>query len=535
MPSWSQYLLHFRANYESRKRGNRSGNKSPPRGRLAANPNVYSCKQNLSRGRVEKLNQLILLCALLSGCSHLVKVSYSPEAVIHPAFNQQFCTWKGERVKLVVTPSLRGEPLKYLLKYDQVILANSIRQRGLRHEYKIAGKGTPLVVYAKNPEISPQEKHYPSTGITLGLTAVKEERRGQVPLLKLYDAFDPIVVRSCYSSHPIAANFTATLAVLNSHARKVAGSAAGSFTRPDSPRFATGIYLIQPYDPNKIPILFVHGLISSPISWQNLTNDLCSDPRILEHYQPWFFLYPTGQPLLESAEQLRKDLQATQRLFDPKGTALASHHVVVIAHSMGGLLAHTLVSDSGDALWNVFANKPFNSLSLSVGEKHLISGYFFFRHQPCVDRVIFLAVPHHGSRLAAGIVGSIGNRVIRHSKAAAEAMKELAAESPGILSRYFARVSVRGGPTSLFSLAPNPLLDRLASLPIRVPYHTIIGDRGFDGGTRSSDGVVAYSSSHLAGAESEKIVAAGHTLFSNEAAVLEIKRILEKNLARDVF
>ncbi|HXO98284.1 MAG TPA: hypothetical protein VN857_16970, partial [Chthoniobacterales bacterium] len=98
-----------------------------------------------------------------------------------------------------------------------------------------------------------------------------------------------------------------------------------------------------------------------------------------------------------------------------------------------------------------------------------------------------------------------------------------------------ARISVRGGPTSLFSLAPNPLLDRLASLPIRVPYHTIIGDRGFDGGTRSSDGVVAYSSSHLAGAESEKIVAAGHTLFSNEAAVLEIKRILEKNLARDVF
>jgi len=43
---------------------------------------------------------------------------------------------------------------------------------------------------------------------------------------------------------------------------------------------------------------------------------------------------------------------------------------------------------------------------------------------------------------------------------------------------------------------------------------------------------VAYSSSHLDGAESEKIVPAGHTLFSNEAAVLEIKRILEENLAR---
>jgi pimeloyl-ACP methyl ester carboxylesterase len=118
------------------------------------------------------------------------------------------------------------------------------------------------------------------------------------------------------------------------------------------------------YDPNKIPILFVHGLISTPISWQNLTNDLCSDPKILERYQPWFFLYPTGQPVLESAEQLREDLQATQRLFDPKGIAVISHHVVVIAHSMGGNLAHTLISDSGDSLWHSFATKPFDSLVL---------------------------------------------------------------------------------------------------------------------------------------------------------------------------
>ena len=59
-----------------------------------------------------------------------------------------------------------------------------------------------------------------------------------------------------------------------------------------------------------------------------------------------------------------------------------------------------------------------------------------------------------------------------------------------------------------------------------------MGDRGFGGGTRSSDGVVAYNSSHLDGAESEKIVPAGHVVFSNEAAVLEIKRILEENLAR---
>jgi pimeloyl-ACP methyl ester carboxylesterase len=478
---------------------------------------------------------VILLFALLSGCLHLVKISYAPEAVIRPAFDQPTINWEGERVRVVLTPSLQGEPLKYLANYEKVFLANSLRQRGLLHEYKINGKGTPLVVYSRNPGISPKEKHYPYSGIVLGLTAVKEDRPRQLPILKLYDALDPIVARSAYGSHPIAANYTATLAVLFSHARKVASSAAGAFLRPDNPSFATGIYLIHPYDPNKIPILFIHGLISSPVSWQNLINDLCSDPKILEHYQPWFFRYKTGQPMLESAEKLRDDLRVTQRLFDPKGTAVASHHVVVVAHSMGGLLAHTLVSDSGDALWRGFANKPFNSLSLSAGEKHLISGYFFFRHQPCIDRVIFLAVPHHGSLLAAGIVGSIGNRLIGRSKIAAEALKKLAAENPGVLNRYFAGVSVRGGPTSLFSLAPNPLSDRLAALRITVPFHSIIGDRGLDGGTQSSDGIVAYSSSHLAGAESEKLVPAGHNVFVNEAAVLEIKRILEENLAREHF
>jgi len=473
-----------------------------------------------------------LLCALVAGCAHLVKISYPPSAVIHPAFDKPFTTWEGEPAEIAWTPSIRGEMRQYLTNYDQVLLANSIRQRGLHREYKQAGKGTPLVVFAKNPGITPEEKHYPQIGVALGITAVKEVRPGRIPLLKLYDSFDPMVVQSAGGPNQIAANFTAPIAVLNSHAQKVAGSAAGSFLRPDDPRYATGIYLIQPYDPNKIPILFVHGLIASPISWQNLVNDLCSDPKVLEDYQPWFFLYPTGQPVFESAAQLREDLESTLHLFDPSGTATASHHIVMVAHSMGGLLAHTLVSDSEDALWNVFANRPLSSMALPVTDRNLLLKYFYFQHQPAIDRVIFLSVPHRGSWLAAGIVGSIGNRIIRHSKNPAEAMRDLEKKYPGVLDPYFAAVNRRGGPTSLLSLAPNPLLDRLAILPIKVPYHSIIGDRGIGDGVDGSDGVVSYRSAHLAGAESEKIVPAGHNLLSHPATVTEIKRILEENLAR---
>jgi pimeloyl-ACP methyl ester carboxylesterase len=474
----------------------------------------------------------ILIGVLVSGCVETVKISYPAATQIHPEFDRTYTSWNGERVEVNWTPTLRAESSKYLTKPDQILLANSIHEMGLRNEYKIAGKGTPLVVYTKNRRSTPKERHYPSSGIVLGITAVKEARPGQVPLLKLYDAFDPAVARSSTGPDPIAANYTSPLAVLFSHARKVAGSSLVSFMSPDNPRFATGIYLIHPYDPNKIPILFVHGLLGTPLSWQNLTNDLCSDPKILEHYQPWFFLYPTGQPVLESSAQLREDLEATQRLFDPSGSAVASHHVVVVAHSMGGLLAHTLVSDSRDALWNVFATKPLNSLTLPADDRDLMQKYFFFQHQTSIDRVIFLSVPHRGSSLAGGVVGSIGNRLIRHSKDPARALKELAAENPGVLDPYYARVNARGGPTSLYSIAPNPLLSGLAALPIKVPFHSIIGNLGVDLGPDSTDGLVTYRSAHLEGAESEKVIPAGHYLMANPETVAEIKRILEENIAR---
>jgi hypothetical protein len=156
---------------------------------------------------------IVLLSAQFSGCTHPVKVFVPSGAVIHPRFDQPFTNWAGESVQIELAPSLRGEPLRYLTHYDQVFLADALRESGLRHEYKIAGNGTPLVVYSKNPGITPREKHFPLPGIAFGLTAIKKERPGRVPLLKLYDQFDPLVARSGDGLHPIAASYTAILAV----------------------------------------------------------------------------------------------------------------------------------------------------------------------------------------------------------------------------------------------------------------------------------------------------------------------------------
>ena len=63
-----------------------------------------------------------------------------------------------------------------------------------------------------------------------------------------------------------------------------------------------------------------------------------------------------------------------------------------------------------------------------------------------------------------------------------------------------------------------------------IPCHSIIGDRGRGDTPNSSDGVVPYWSSHLAGAASEKIVPSGHGANQTPQAIAEVIRILKQHL-----
>jgi len=69
----------------------------------------------------------------------------------------------------------------------------------------------------------------------------------------------------------------------------------------------------------------------------------------------------------------------------------------------------------------------------------------------------------------------------------------------------------------------------------RIPYHSIIGDRGRGDTPNSSDGVVPYWSSHLDGAESEQIVPSGHPAHRDPQAIAEMVRILKKHIAGKGF
>ena len=63
-------------------------------------------------------------------------------------------------------------------------------------------------------------------------------------------------------------------------------------------RFQSGLYTLEPYQPNKIPVVLVHGLLSSIHTWMQMVNALKNDPLIRKHCQFWFFTYSTGKPIL---------------------------------------------------------------------------------------------------------------------------------------------------------------------------------------------------------------------------------------------
>jgi len=79
----------------------------------------------------------------------------------------------------------------------------------------------------------------------------------------------------------------------------------GGFLAPDKVQGLSGIYLLEPYQPGKIPVLFVHGLLSSPLTWATMFNELRADPVLRDRFQFWFYLYPTANPYPTSAADLR--------------------------------------------------------------------------------------------------------------------------------------------------------------------------------------------------------------------------------------
>ena len=107
------------------------------------------------------------------------------------------------------------------------------------------------------------------------------------------------------------------------------------------------IYFLEAYDPNKIPILFIHGATGTPSGWQYFVDHIDTT-----RYQPWFFYYPTGMRINSMAHLLFWKLVNLQTKYQFK-------QMHMVAHSMGGLVARSFLVDYG-------AQFPYVNLLISL-------------------------------------------------------------------------------------------------------------------------------------------------------------------------
>jgi pimeloyl-ACP methyl ester carboxylesterase len=292
----------------------------------------------------------------------------------------------------------------------------------------------------------------------------------------------------------------------------------------------TGLSLLNTYERGKIPVVFIHGLWSNPSSWHRMIVALEDDPAIKGKYQFWTFGYSTGDPIPYSAHLLRRNLDDARRKLDPEASDAALDRMVIVGHSMGGLLSKMMVTDAGDHLWRVVSDRPFGEL---VGEKEDIELFqkgLLYKARPEIRRVIYIATPHQGSRLDRGPLQHAGTRLVRVADPLRLAHDRLISRNDPLFFRGHFRKAI---PTSIDELeVGSPILTGLSGIPTpaSVKVHSIIAVRPNSPTTNRTDGLVSYASAHLADVASEKVVASGHLCQDRPEVIGEVKRILAEHL-----
>jgi len=286
---------------------------------------------------------------------------------------------------------------------------------------------------------------------------------------------------------------------------------------------------LEPLDPDKIPVVLVHGTASSVARWAEMLNDLTNDPDVRRRFQFWVFTYDTGNPILYSAMQLREAIEGVVRGADPTGTHGCLQQIVVIGHSQGGLLAKLMAVDSGDRFWRLVSDKPFDQARLSPGNRDLLQRAVFVSPSPFVSELIFISTPHRGSYLADGFVRRLLHRLVAFPTDVAGLGGELFGDEAG------SRARLRRMPTSVDDMGPgSPFVEVLSSLPIApgVSAHSIIPVLGDGPLAGEKDGVVAYTSAHIEAVDSEFVVRkCGHSTQGHPQTIEEVRRILLEHAA----
>lgn len=428
-------------------------------------------------------------------------------------------------------------------EFERYEFVSDYKIETLRNRHTTYGLGVPLIAVRRPPDPNdPREEYYPD-GLSYAVTALmrriepENPAAGESPTCVL-EFFDPLRANQIQlADHwvPLETDLTTPLAYfLDSPEYRQRDQATEGLLNPEDSQENRGLYMLEPYDPDRIPVLMVHGLWSSPLTWMDMFNDLRSFPEIRERYQFWFYLYPSGQPFWISATQLRSDLIAMRETFDAARRDKPLDQMVLVGHSMGGLVSRMQTIDSGDEFWNIVSDQPPEKLAGPEEDRVKLISALFFQPNPSIRRVITIGTPHRGSEFANEYTRWLARKLIKLPTLAVSTGRRLARENPNL----FRDTQLLTASNAIDSLAPDspifPVMMRARRSP-RVKYHNIVGilenPSLLTSQAGRGDGVVAYESAHMDDVESELVVNAEHTsIHMTGKAIFEVRRILLNHL-----
>ncbi|NUQ61593.1 MAG: alpha/beta fold hydrolase [Pirellulales bacterium] len=425
---------------------------------------------------------------------------------------------------------------------------------GLKNHYQAYGLGVPLIAVRKKEgyEGAPAAARFYPTGLSFPVTAFLRPIPEQLPtatdsqvrrhgLIELYDptSVEDVAVGDLHV--PLESDLTTPLAYFLSDP-SFDSLATDGLLHPErllagvaDQRAPVGLYMIQPYEPGKIPVLLVHGLWSSPMTWMQMFNDLRASSQIRDHYQFWFYLYATAQPFWITAAEMRRDLNETRQILDPDRQEAALDQMVLVGHSMGGLVSRLQTIDSRDDFWKIVSDQPFENVKADLEVKNRLAKCFFFQPNPSIRRVVTIGTPHRGSKFANQTTQWLAGQLINLPAKLVQGREQVVRDNPEVF-RDSTMLEIN---TSIDSLSPQSPVFPVMLAAYRAPwvkYHNIIGlvpEKGLTGWLAAgTDGVVSQASAHMDDVVSEIMVPADHTtVHAHPLAVLEVKRILLEHLA----
>jgi hypothetical protein len=396
-----------------------------------------------------------------------------------------------------------------------------------------AGAGAPLMArWRPTPERKAKHPFMPEGGYVSPVTATLDFR-GTTATLRLHDPRFTQNVVLAGRPHPLRADFSSLERWIKVELKKnkqYGISGLGAMRKSAEYLDKMGLITLEPPSRDRIPLVLIHGLLSRPLTWNRAAVEFNADPEVSRHYHIYYYRYPTGVPVVYSAGRCREQLALLKQELDRIGNTAYRGRILLIGHSMGGLVTKAQVQTSGDAIWKAALGGPPETLDIPKEEIERLRPLVEWTPNPDINRVVFVCTPHRGSKVASGFIGTIGRKLINLPLTVIRAPMNVVTGLPPT-TPLAQRLKEQGVPSSIDNLSPESTYVKVAnSLPWKrgLHIHSIVGNKkGLPlDDPRCGDGAVPYSSAHLDEAESELVVHSGHSAHEKPETIAELRRIL---------